>query len=144
MVKFTVSTFIDRPQQEVFDFATDPANASKWQNGTVSSEWSSNGSVGVGSTLHSVGRLLGREIDMEVEITQWEPPYLWGQRGNSGPIKFDNSNKFEARDGGTLLVQTFEGEIGGFFKMAEGMAIKQLQKQVEADGKTLKGLLEAE
>lgn len=143
MVNFTVSTFIDRPPQEVFDFASDPTNFSKWQSFNVSSEWSSDGSVGVGSTIHSVGRLLGRELEMDLEITKWEPPNLWGMKGSSGPMKFENSNKFEAKDGGTLLIQSFQGEIGGFFKVTESLAITQLQKNVESDGKTLKALLEA-
>ena len=143
MAEFTVTTFIDRPPQEVFDYVTNPANASKWQSSTQSSEWSSNGSVGVGSTTHTVGRMLGRDMEMETEITEWDPPNLWGLKGNSGPMKFTNSNKFEPKDGGTLLVQYFQGEVGGFFKVAEGMAIKQLQKMIETDGQALKTLLEA-
>jgi uncharacterized protein YndB with AHSA1/START domain len=34
MPAFEISTFINRPPQLVFDFATDPANAPKWQTGT--------------------------------------------------------------------------------------------------------------
>jgi len=40
------------------------------------------------------------------------------------------------------LTQDFSGEVGGFFEMAEDLAIKQLKKQVEADGKALRTLLE--
>ena len=143
MNTFEVSTFINRPVQEVFDFMTDPANSARWQTGTESSNWSSAGPVGVGSTLHSVGRILGRELVMDAEITQWNPPSLWGLKASNGPLKFEAINKFESKDGGTLVIQRFQGEIGGVFKMAEGLAVKQLQKQVETDGKTLKALLEA-
>lgn len=143
MAEFTVTTFIDRPPQEVFDYATNPANTNKWQSSNRSSEWSSNGPVGVGSTIRSVGRMLGRDMEMDLEITAWDPPNLWGMKGSSGPMKFTNSNKFEPKDGGTLLVQNFQGEVGGFFKLAESMAIKQLQKMVETDGQALKTLLEA-
>lgn len=142
MAEFTVTTFIDRSPKEVFDYATNPANSSKWQSSTVSSEWSSDGPVGVGSTIHSVGRMLGRDMEMDTEITAWDPPNLWGMKGSSGPMKFENTNKFEAKDGGTLLVQNFQGEVGGFFKVAESLAINQLQKMVETDGKALKTLLE--
>ena len=74
MSTFTVSTFINRSPQEVFDFMTNPANFSQWQNGTKSAEWTSNGPVGVGSIVHSVGQLLGREIVTDTEITQWTHP----------------------------------------------------------------------
>lgn len=143
MDTFTVTTFIDRPPQEVFDFATNPANSSQWQDGTESSEWSSEGPVGVGSTVHYVGRMLGRKLEMDAEIIEWAPPNLWGIKVNSGPMKIESMNKFESKDGGTLMIQDFQGEVGGFFKMAEGLAIKQAQKQVETDGNALKMLLEA-
>jgi hypothetical protein len=68
---------------------------------------------------------------------------VWSQKGNSGPMKFENTNKFEPKDGGTLLVQTLQGETGGLFKLAEGLAIKQMQKQFESDGQALKKVLEA-
>ena len=143
MQTFEVTTFINRPLQEVFDFITNPANSAQWQSGTESSKWASEGQIGVGSIVHSVGRLLGRELNIDTEVTQWNPPTVWGQKASNGPLKFENTNKFEAKDGGTLLIQSFQGEIGGFFKMAEGLAIKQVQKQVETDGNALKKLLEA-
>ena len=144
MATFTVTTFINRPPQEVFDFVTNPANFSQWQSGTESAEWSSEGPVGPGSTVHSVGRLLGRDMEIDSEITQWDPPNLWGLKVSSGPLKVESMNKFESKDGGTLLIQDFQGEIGGFFKIAEGLAVKQVQKQVENDGNSLKMLLEAD
>ena len=58
-------------------------------------------------------------------------------------MKFEGVSKFESKDGGTLVIQNFEGEVGGFFSIAEGLAIKQLQKQIETDGNALKKLLEA-
>ena len=144
MATFTATTFINRPLQEVFDFATNPANFAQWQSGTESAEWSSEGPVGVGSTIHSVGRMLGRELDLNVEITQWNPPDSYSIRAKSGPLDVEATNKFESKDGGTLMIQDFKGELGGFFKLAEGLAIKQVKKQVETDGNALKMLLEAD
>jgi hypothetical protein len=143
MNTFTVSTFINRPVKEVFDYTIDPANAVKWQASTISAEWSSKGPAGVGSVIHQVGKFMGRELETDAKISQWDPPSLWGQKFNSGPMKIENTNKYEAKDGGTLLVQTFQGEVGGFFKVAEGLAFKQMQKELEADCSRLKKLLEA-
>ena len=143
MATFTVTTFINRSPQDVFDFMTNPANFAQWQKGTKSAKWASEGPVRVGSIFHSVGQLLGRELTTDIEITQWDSPNVWGLKASNGPLKFEASNKFESKDGGTLVIQNFEGEVGGLFSIAEGLAIKQLQKQVETDGKTLKKLLEA-
>ena len=143
MATFTVTTFINRPLQEVFDFMTNPVNFAQWQSGTKSAKWASEDPVGVGSILHSIGEMMGREMKMNLEITQWDPPNVWGVKGAGGPMKFEGISKFESKDGGTQVTQTFEGEVGGFFSIAKGLAIKQLQKQVETDGNALKKLLEA-
>jgi uncharacterized protein YndB with AHSA1/START domain len=143
MNTFTVTTMINRPVQEVFDFMTDPANNAKWQNGTESAKLITKGPLGVGSIIHSVGRMMGREFASDGEFTQWDPPHVWGIKSKSGPIKFEGTNKFESKDGCTLITQSFQGEVGGFLKMAEGLAIKQMQKQVEGDGQALKKLLES-
>jgi uncharacterized protein YndB with AHSA1/START domain len=143
MFEFEVTTFINRPPQEVFDFTIDPANVLQWQNGAVSARWSSEGPAGVGSTIHSVNRFLGREVVMDAEITQWNPPNVWGQKAANGQLKLENTNKCESKDGGTLFVQSFKGAVGGFFRVAEGLAMKQIQKQIETDGNALKMLLEA-
>jgi ligand-binding SRPBCC domain-containing protein len=143
MVSFTVTTFINRPTQEVFDFVTNPANAAQWKIDMVSSKYTSEGPVGVGSTFQNVGQMLGRKIVADGEITQWNPPNVWGYKATNGPAKLEETNKFESKDGGTLLIQSFQVEVGGFFKMAEGLAVKQMQKQLETHANTLKMLLEA-
>jgi hypothetical protein len=135
---------INRPVKEVFDFMTNPDNNARWQNGTVSAKLVSVGPLGVGSIFHSVGKILGRELTMDAEVTQWDPPNVWGIKSKNGPIKFEGVNKFESKDGGTLITQSFQGEAGGFLKLAEGLAVKQMQKQIEGDGQTLKRLLESQ
>ena len=143
MKTFTVTTFINRPPQVVFDFVTNPANAVQWQSGTESSKYTSEGPVGVGSTLQNIGRMMGRKIVADAEITQWSPPNVYGFKASNGPAKLEETRKFELKDGGTLLIQSFQVELGGFFNMAEGLAVKQMQKQFETNGNTLKMLLEA-
>lgn len=142
MSTIEVSTFIHRPPQEVFDFMTNPANSPKWQNGTESANWVSAGPVGVGSITHTVVKLLGRKFESDSEVSQWNPPAVWGVKSSSGPLKFEATNKFVPKDDGTLVIQTAQVEAGGFFKLAEGLAVKQIQKQVESDGQALKKLLE--
>ena len=74
MIAFEKSIFINRPQQEVFDFVSNPANDPQWRSGAESAEWTSEGPVGVGSTYRSVDKLLGRKIEGTTEVTIWDPP----------------------------------------------------------------------
>jgi uncharacterized membrane protein len=142
---FTVETtiFIDRPQQEVFDFMSNPANAPKWQSNFVSSEWTSEGPTGVGSTQRSVSRFLGREIESTGEITIWDPPNQTGFKVLEGPVQFEATTRYESKGDGTQITMSGTGETGGFFKLAEGLVGKQLKKQLETNSSALKLLLEA-
>jgi uncharacterized membrane protein len=143
MFKYEKSVFINRPQQEVFDFVTDLSNDPKWQSRIESVERVSEGPIGVGSTWRYVSKILGRKNETDIQMTSYEPPHQSSVKAVSGPIPFENTHKYQAQDGGTLLTFTGQAEIGGFFKMAEGLAGKQIEKQIEADAAQLKKLMEA-
>ena len=142
MYKFESSVYINRPPQEVFDFVTNPANNVRWMSGTESAAWTSNGPPGVGSSYVGVFNFLGRKIEGEVEITAWEPPHRQSFKTVSGPIPSQNTTTFEPQGEGTLVTHTTQIEVGGFFKMAEGLVGKQLEKTYETNNAALKLLLE--
>lgn len=142
---FTIeeSIFIKRPKQEVFEFVSDISNTPRWQSNVVSSEWTSEGPAGIGSTFRTARRFLGRDIEATVEYTAWDPPHQYTFRAADGPIPVEGTAKFEAKDGGALYTVSTKVEAGGFFRLAEGLVKKQLHKQTEAALNALKLLLEA-
>lgn len=142
MIEFSKTFHIDRPQQEVFDFMADPANDVKWRDSAVSAEWLSEGPIQVGSKLKSVDKLMGREIESTSEVTAFDPPHKLGQKTIGGPMPFEFTMTLEPEDGGTKLTMDGKAEVGGFFKLAEGLVRKQLEKQIETDFEGLKKLLE--
>ena len=142
MIKFEKSYYIDRPKQEVFDFVTDPANDTKWRDSASSAEWVSESPVGVGSTQRSVDKFLGRKLESTTEITAWDPPNKYGQKSLSGPVPMEFTITFESEGSGTQLTINGQVEFGGFFKMAEGLVGKQLEKQLDTDFNGLKRVLE--
>jgi uncharacterized membrane protein len=143
MYKFEKSIMIDRPQQEVFDFVTNLANDSKWQSGIESVERASDGPIGAGSTWRYKLKFLGREVEAEIEMTGYDPPNQSSVKSIGGPVPFESNYKFESKEGSTEMTISGQAEIGGFFKMAEGLVGKQLEKQMESDAEALKKLLEA-
>jgi uncharacterized membrane protein len=50
MYKFTKNVVINRSQQDVFNFLSNPTNMPQWQSAVESAEWTSTGTPGVGST----------------------------------------------------------------------------------------------
>ena len=68
--KFTVSVFINRSQQDVFDFLSDPVNLPKWDSDFESAEWTSSDAPGIGSIYGASGKRLGSEKEGLFEIVQ--------------------------------------------------------------------------
>jgi uncharacterized protein YndB with AHSA1/START domain len=142
MVKVEYSIVINRPVAEVFTYVTDPANNAKWQEGLVESRQASSGPMGLGAQVVDVRKFLGRDMDSKLEVTASEPNKKFSEKVNSGPLKFEITNTFEASGSGTKLTVSLQGEPGGFFKLAEGMVEKQLRSQFEGDAGRLKKVLE--
>jgi len=64
---------IDRPQQDVFDFSSNPANDHKWHGIIKSKKWISEEPHGVGSTQRVVSRFIGLTLKGTNEYTVWPP-----------------------------------------------------------------------
>ncbi len=141
MATFEKSIFIKRPPQEIWDFFSNPANSSQWST-TESAEWTSEGPPDVGSIQHSVGKFLGRKVESTSEITVWDPPNEHGYKSTSGPFPWEFTTRLEPKENGTQLNGRGTAEIGGFFKIAEGLAVKQAAKQIDANFEALKLVLE--
>jgi carbon monoxide dehydrogenase subunit G len=142
MFKFEMNQFIERPQQEVFDFIANPENDPKWRDSAISSEMASEGPVGVGSTIRSEDKFLGRKMESTSEITVWEPPNAYGQKALNSPLPYEFTVNLKPEGNGTRIIMEGQAELGGFFKIAEGLAGKQMEKQMEADFKNLKKVME--
>lgn len=134
---------INRPQQEVFDFASNPVNAHKWQHTVKSQKWTSEDPHGVGSTQRGVTRFLGRDVETILEYTAWDPPNHFARKMVNGPFPFEGRMRFEPNGNGTLVAMIGQTEAGGFFKLARGLLKKQMESNIESDLESLKILLES-
>lgn len=143
MATFGKSVLINRPQQEVFDFVSDPTKNVEWQSIAQSAEWTSKGPIGVGSALRAVDKFLGRKFESTAEVTIWDPPNRMTLKSVSGPFSFEIGFELESKENGTQLTMNTTAEFRGFFKVAEGLVARQAQKQIDTDLEALKLLLEA-
>lgn len=144
MIKAETSVVINRPVEKVFEFVNASENAPQWRSGVLESWQTSEGPIGVGTTLTEVIRFLGRRIESTFEVMEYEPNRKISAKTTSGPISFEVSRTFESVEGGTRLTVTIEGETGGFFKLAEPLVARMTNRQIETDHANLKDLLEAQ
>ena len=142
MITFERAIIINRPPQEIFDYVADPANANKWQSQMVSVEWTSEGPPGVGSRQRAVSRFLGRDIDVISEFTVWDPPNQHSFKVVDGPFQVEATMKFEAEESGTKVTMSGQSELSAFFRLAEGLIKKQMERQFDTNLEALKLLLE--
>jgi len=147
MQKFTVNVLINRPQQDVFDFLSDPANLSKWNSNFASAEWTSSNAPGRGSTYKVLAKMSGGKDEGLFEITQWDPPQRYSYKSISRlpfPIEsIESVITLTPKENGTQL--TFESQFGlvGILKFAEGLFRKLAEKGDGDNFETAKRLIEA-
>jgi len=76
---------------------------------------------------------MGRKIESTSEVTVYDPPNKYGLKTLGGLVPFEFTMTLEPEGGGTRLTMEGQAEVGGFFKVAEGLVRRQLEKQLEAD-----------
>lgn len=75
---------VGRRPDEVFGYVTDPSSFPEWQKGVVSGHLDGEGLGSRCTTVRSIG---GRERKVTTEITEYDPPRRWADRGIDGPIR---------------------------------------------------------
>ncbi|HUG30842.1 MAG TPA: SRPBCC family protein [Candidatus Limnocylindria bacterium] len=138
-----VSITINRSVEDVFAVISNFEHNAEWSSATVEDKITSPGPIGVGASAHLVSKFLGRRIENDAEITEFEPNRRVTMRSTSGPIPFRGSMTLDPVEGGTRVKATFELEPGGFFKVAEPIVTRMAKRQFESDLANLKDLMEA-
>jgi uncharacterized protein YndB with AHSA1/START domain len=142
MVKFEITTHINRPVAEVFKYLADPTKLPEW-NSIVEEATPSETPVRVGTKIQTRARFLGRKIDSPTVVSEYELNKRYANKSEK-PFPLTITNTFEAEGGGTKVVAIFDGEPGGFFKVGEPILARIAKKQFQAQLETAKELLEAQ
>ncbi|HEY4428271.1 MAG TPA: SRPBCC family protein [Solirubrobacteraceae bacterium] len=86
MAPITASIEVERPAEEAFAYVIDPSKMPEWQQGCVRGHMDA-APTHVGSKCTTVRKIGGREIEATTEITEYDPPRRWADRGINGPIR---------------------------------------------------------
>ncbi len=119
MAVLTVAVDIRRPVSEVWAFVTDLTNSPNWTRSGSELRQTSAGTMGVGATIESSRRVLGRDIKSQsLRVTAYEP-----ERAVSFVAKIPILRTAEVRlvfepiAGGTRLTRTSEVEPGPVLRL---------------------------
>jgi uncharacterized membrane protein len=141
MKKVEAGITIKRPVEQVFAFISNAENNPKWATGAIEVTKVTEGMVGVGTVWRPVATFLGKRIEGEGHVIEYEPNRRYTVRSEK-PFPFELHYTFEGIEGGTRVNLTREADPGGFFKLAEPLLMKTVKNQIETDLANLKNVLE--
>jgi len=117
-------------------------NAQHWLSGWLESRPTSE-TEGIGFTWIDVIEVFGRRVETEFELTEFEPGRKLAFRSIQGSFPISGDYSFQPNGEGTSVTFALQGEPGGFFKLAELLLDRMLQRQWDTNLANLKDVLEA-
>lgn len=121
----------------VFAYISDAANNPQWQSGMVSARWTTDGSIGVGSTYDQVATFLGRKIESTFEVEAFEPGRMIRATSTGGSFPITFTRIVEPAGDGSRVSAVISGDASGFFRLAEPILRALVQRSVARDYETL-------
>ena len=79
------------PPSLAFDFVADPRNEVKWNPRALRVEQLSDQPLSVDSAFRVFGRMMAREVAVDVHIVELDPPGRTQTRASSGPVRFETT-----------------------------------------------------
>lgn len=146
MAKFEISHSIeiDQPAETVFQYVTDVSQAHDWRPNLSIKEFSGE-PFGVGTTWREVTNFMGRDMEIQVEVTELEAGRHCKMKQEGGPVSGSVTWDIRADTADSCTARlSFDGEISGWLAgLASGMLRGQAQKAMERDLGNVKSNLEA-
>ena len=110
MARFSHSVEIPRPPAEVFPWLLEEDKVPRWTGHLERYELLGHVALARGSRVRQVLDVSGRRIDVELEITRYEPPRAAETRFSTNGIDVVSGYALQANGGGTRLTQTLEAK----------------------------------
>ena len=142
-VRAELTIEVARMPEDVFAYLTNVSNLPAWQSGVHTAQIEDAAAARIGARIRESRHMLGRELNMTLEITEYDAPRLFSLRALDSPVPFIVRHELEPHDGGTLLTVTGVGDAGLLPGFAAGIMARRAEKQFKKDFERLKRLLEA-
>ena len=141
MASFSHTISIPKPPAEVFAWLLEEDKVPRWTSRLKSYDVQ-DGAIGRGTRIHQVLTVGGSDLDIELEITGYDPPQSADSRFSTNGIDVETTYRLREAGGGTELTQTLEGKATGF-KARRLLPVVQpkLEAKLTEDLERLRGLL---
>jgi hypothetical protein len=136
------SVVIARPLAQVFGFVADHRNLPAWTVGVKNAERLTAGPPASGSRYRIEGKMIGRTIESGYQVTAFEPGRGFEGTMTSPMFGFCERYRFESDHDATRVWMTATAEPHGIFRLLAPVMAAGVRRQVKADHRRLKSLLE--
>jgi uncharacterized membrane protein len=138
-----IAVTIERPIEEVFAFVADARNRPSWDDSVDGEELTSPEPIGVGSTVRTTLRSMGRSLAITWVVTEHEPPTRMTIESTSGPFPTTLAYRLDERQGATAVHFSVTGRPRGALRLLEPMIARRTARNLDAAFPRLKQVLEA-
>jgi len=143
MADFYGSIIIEKPLEEVFEYASSMEHAPKYMPAVNRMERLTWDEVGVGSKFRETRWIRGKEVEAEVEIIKFEPNRSFSTKTNSnGLVTIYEYNFEEIVEGTQVQFKAYVQTKGFMMKLTKGLLVKMLSAEEDGHLRNLKELLE--
>jgi uncharacterized protein YndB with AHSA1/START domain len=141
VARFEHTVEVPRPPEEVFPWLLEQDKVPRW-TGHLERYEQLDGALGPGARVRQVLEISGRTIDVELEITRYQPPAAAETRFETNGIKVTSTYGLQPNGAGTRLTQSLEAKAGGFTaKMLLPVVQPRLEQKLTEDLERLRGVL---
>ena len=128
MASFSYSVEIPRPPAEVFPWLLEEDKVPRWTGSLEAYERLDDGPLGTGSRVRQVLEVSGRRIDVELELTAYDPPNGAETRFSTNGIEVVNSYALAGSGDSTRLTQSVDAKPSG---LTARMLVPVVQPRLE-------------
>jgi uncharacterized protein YndB with AHSA1/START domain len=114
VASFSHTVSIPKPPAEVFPWLLEVDKVPQWTTRLQSYDVLGDGTLRQGARIRQVLTVGGRPLDVEIEITRYEPPGFADSRFSTNGLDVETTYTLRESGGGTELTQTLEGKANGF------------------------------
>jgi uncharacterized membrane protein len=139
---FTESVLINRPVEQVYQYACDYRNDIYWRKGVIEMRAEPPGIACDGMRTFEVLRSYGRSVTTEAEIREVIPNRRAAFKALTGPIKVSGYRALSPEDGGTRVELNLTGELDAFFSILWPFMRGGFARQMKEDLLRLKQRIE--
>lgn len=140
MAQVQSSIIVERSIEEVFDYINHPKNDSEWQPEVL--ERRAEDKLGPGAEFVIRRRILGRIVETQARVVEYDPPHTATSRSVAGPLKFEGGFHLDELDGGTLVEFNADVQPTGAYEVGAETLAEEFEQEIQSNLENLKQALE--